>query len=42
MAEGKAGDWEAKALEFIERRWKLIVVLVWLGFCGWMIFDRWD
>jgi hypothetical protein len=42
MAEGKAGDWEARALEFIERRWKLIVLLVWLGFCAWMIFDRWS
>ncbi|HEX8937271.1 MAG TPA: AcrB/AcrD/AcrF family protein [Sphingomicrobium sp.] len=42
MAEGKAGDWEAKALEFVERRWKLIVFLAWLGFCGWMIFDRWN
>jgi hypothetical protein len=42
MAEGKAGLWEAKALEFIERRWKLIVLLVWLGFCAWMIFDRWS
>ena len=42
MAKGKAGDWEAKALEFIERRWKLIVFLVWFGFCVWMIIDRWS
>jgi hypothetical protein len=42
MAEGKAGDWEARAFEFVERRWKLIVLLVWLGFCLWMIFDRWN
>jgi hypothetical protein len=42
MAKGKVGDWEAKALEFIERRWKLIVFLVWFGFCVWMIIDRWN
>ena len=42
MAEGKAQVWDAKALEFIERRWKLILLLIWLGFCGWMIFDRWN
>jgi hypothetical protein len=41
MAEGKAGDWEARALEFIERRWKLIVLLVWFGFCVWMIYSAW-
>jgi hypothetical protein len=42
MAEGKAKQWEARAREFIERRWMLIVFLIWLGFCGWMVFDRWD
>jgi hypothetical protein len=42
MAKGKVGDWEAKALEFFERRWKLIVFLVWFGFCVWMIIDRWN
>jgi hypothetical protein len=42
MAQGKEDDWERRALELIERRWKLIVFLVWLGFCAWFIFDRWD
>ena len=42
MAEGKAEVWEARARDFVERRWKLIVLLVWLGFCAWMIFACWD
>ncbi len=41
MAEGKVTDWEARALDLLERRWKLIVLLVWLGFCGWYVFDKW-
>ncbi|MEP6982299.1 MAG: AcrB/AcrD/AcrF family protein [Sphingomicrobium sp.] len=42
MAEGKEGDWEARALDWLGRNWKLVTFLCWLGFCGWMIFDRWD
>jgi hypothetical protein len=42
MAEGKAGDWEARALDWLGRNWKLVTFLCWLGFCGWMIFDRWN
>jgi hypothetical protein len=42
MAQGKEEEWERRALELIEREWKRIVVLVWLGFCVWMIADRWD
>jgi hypothetical protein len=42
MAQGKEEEWERRAFDFIERRWKLIVLLVWLGFCAWQIFDRWD
>lgn len=40
MAQSKAGDWEARALELVERRWKLIVLLTWLGFCGWWIYSN--
>jgi hypothetical protein len=42
MAEGKEGDWEARALDWLGRNWKIVTVLCWLGFCGWMIFDRWN
>jgi hypothetical protein len=42
MAEGKEEEWERRALDFVGRRWKLITVLVWLGFCAWFIFDKWS
>src|SRR5947209_2638201 len=42
MTERKEGDWEALALEWLGRNWKLVTLLCWLGFCGWMIFDRWN
>jgi hypothetical protein len=42
MAQGKEGDWERRALDFVGREWKWIVFLCWLGFCAWMIFDRWS
>ncbi len=41
MAKGKAEEWERRGLDLVERRWKLIVVLVWLGFCAWFIFNKW-
>lgn len=42
MAEGKVADWEGQVLALLERRWKLIVLLIWLGFCAWFIFTKWS
>src|SRR5436190_21762117 len=42
MTEGKEGDFERRALDWLERNWKLVTLLCWLGFCVWMIFDRWN
>src|SRR3954470_18278880 len=42
MAERKDEGWEARAFALIEREWKWIVLLAWLGFCGWFIFDKWN
>src|SRR4051794_36963446 len=42
MAEGKAGDFEARALDWLGRNWKLVTVLCWLGFCAWMVINRWN
>src|SRR6476619_276020 len=42
MAEGKAGDFEARALDWLGRNWKLVTILCWLGFCAWMVFNRWN
>jgi hypothetical protein len=41
MSERKDKDWETRALDLLERHWKSIVLLVWLGFCGWFIFTKW-
>jgi hypothetical protein len=41
MAEGKEGDWERRALDWLGRHWQLVTFLCWLGFCAWMIYDRW-
>jgi len=42
MAQGKEEEWERRALDFVERRWKAIIVLVWLGFCAWWIYSSWS
>jgi len=42
MTHGKEGDWEARALALIERQWKWVVFLVWLGFCAFFIYSKWD
>lgn len=41
MLQGKLEDWEARALDVAERRWKLILFLVWLAICAWFIFQKW-
>ncbi len=34
----RAGAW---VVDFIERRWKWVVVITWLALCGWFVADRW-
>jgi hypothetical protein len=34
-------DLEARVLGLLDRRWLWVVVLAWLGFCGWFIFSKW-
>jgi hypothetical protein len=41
MPERKDEQWERWALDLVERRWKAIVIAVWLLFCAWYIFTRW-
>lgn len=41
MLQSKEQDWEARVVDVVERRWKLLVLLVWLGFCAWFIFSKW-
>jgi len=33
---------EERAFDLIERKWKLVVLLVWLGFCAVWIFEHYD
>src|SRR6185437_14002572 len=40
MAQGKAQDWEARALELIERRWKLVAFVLWLLVCAWFLYQK--
>src|SRR6476469_830468 len=42
MVEGKEGDFERRALDGLGRNWKLVTCACWVGFCIWMIFDRWN
>jgi hypothetical protein len=41
MAQSKVGDWEARAEELLERRWKLVILLTWLGFSIWFVWQKW-
>src|SRR5882762_3552875 len=41
MQERKDRGWEARAVDFIDRQWKWVVLLVWLGFCAWFIYSKW-
>ena len=42
MAEGKAGEWEQRTLDFLGREWVRITFIIWLGYCLWSIFASWD
>src|SRR6185369_6604851 len=41
MGQAKAQVWEARAVDWVERHWKLAVLLVWVGLCAWFIYQRW-
>ena len=34
-------DWEAEIAAGLDRHWRWIVVLVWLGFSAWFIYNKW-
>jgi hypothetical protein len=42
MLQSKEAELERRAFEFIERRWKLLVLLTWLVFAGWWIYASWS
>lgn len=42
MAEGKTGELEQRALDFLGRDWIRITFIIWLGYCLWSIFASWE
>src|SRR4051794_19216465 len=42
MPKRKDKPWEARALDLLERRWKLLILLVWVGFCAWYVAAKWN
>ena len=42
MLQRKVEQWERQVPGIVERRWKLIALLVWLGICAWFIFQQWN
>src|SRR3954447_5074490 len=41
MPQSKLDDWEALAVDLVERHWKLIVFLAWLGLAAWFTWSKW-
>ena len=37
-----AKKWFDRGVGFIDRHWKWVVVIAWLLFCAWDIYDRWS
>jgi len=42
MPERKENEALERVLAFLERHWKAVVVLAWLGFCAWFVWTRWS
>ena len=42
MLARKEHRFEEQALDILERHWKLIVVVAWLGFCAWYLWNNYD
>src|SRR3954469_4232382 len=42
MEERKNRDWEAEIAAAIDRHWRLLVLLAWLGNCAWLIYSKWS
>ena len=40
MAGRKEQAFEERALDWVDRHWKLVVVLVWLGLCAWFYYSK--
>ncbi len=41
MGESSDQGLQDRALALAERHWKWLVLLTWLGFCAWFLFNKW-
>jgi len=41
MEQRKDQGLEQRALDLVDRHWKWLVVLVWVGFSAWFIYSKW-
>ncbi|GAA4709162.1 AcrB/AcrD/AcrF family protein [Sphingomonas lutea] len=41
MAQRKDETLEQRAVGLLERHWKLLVIIVWLGFAAWSVYSKW-
>ncbi|HET9814022.1 MAG TPA: AcrB/AcrD/AcrF family protein [Sphingomicrobium sp.] len=41
MAGRKDQAWEERAVALLERHWKWVVLLVWLGMAAWFVWSKW-
>ena len=42
MLQRKDRDWEAEIASAIGRHWRLLILLVWVGFSAWFIYNKWN
>lgn len=41
MARRKDEQWEERALGWLDRHWKIVVLLAWAGLSAWFIYSKW-
>ena len=41
MWQSKIEQWEKRGPELLDRHWRWVVIIAWLGFCGWFVFRKW-
>ena len=41
MTGRKDQAFEERALDWLDRHWKLVVLLVWAGLCAWFVYSKW-
>ena len=42
MTRSKDEEWQERIFDLLDRYWKWVVLIVWLGFAAWFIFSKWS